>query len=285
MALKKGGLGKGLDALFGENAIDHNDLITVKLLDIEPNKTQPRKAFDEEALTELAQSIKEHGLLQPIIVKPMLNGTYKIIAGERRWRASRLAGLEFVPVLIKDRGEQEIMEVALIENLQRQDLNPVEEALGYKTLIDTYGVTQDEVARRVGKSRTAVTNALRLLSLELNELDMLKDGQITSGHARALFSAGDDFLLREQLLELAANGSSVRELEKQLKIGKGRRQRENTGHLDTNFYAEVELSLKEALHRKVKVTKLGEDHGMLSIEFYGDEELRDIAARLGKMYR
>ncbi len=285
MALKKGGLGKGLDALFGENAIDRNELITVKLLDIEPNKTQPRKAFDQKALSELADSIKEHGLLQPIIVKPMLNGTYKIIAGERRWRASRLAGLDFVPVIVKDLGEQEIMEVALIENLQRQDLNPVEEALGYKTLIDTYGLTQDEVAQRVGKSRTTITNALRLLSLQPNELEMLKNGNITSGHARSILSAGEDYLLREQLLEMAAGGASVRELEKQLKIGKGKRQRENTGHLETNFYQEVELSLKEALHRKVKVTKLGEDHGMLSIEFYGDEELRDIAARLGKMYR
>ena len=157
MAMKKGGLGRGLDALFNENATDRNELIELNILDIEPNHEQPRKVFDQNALEELANSIKEHGLLQPIVVKPVANGTYRIIAGERRWRASRLAGLKTVPVIVKDFAEQQVMEAALIENLQRQDLNAVEEALGYKALIDTYGLTQDEVAKRVGKSRVAVT--------------------------------------------------------------------------------------------------------------------------------
>jgi ParB family chromosome partitioning protein len=152
MAIKKGGLGRGLDALFNENSTDNNDYFEVKLIDVEPNKDQPRKSFDKTAIEELAASIKEHGLLQPIVVKPLTNGTYRIIAGERRWRACRLAGLEKVPVIVKDLGEQEVMEVALIENLQRQDLNPVEEALGYRALIDTYNLTQEEVAVRVGKS-------------------------------------------------------------------------------------------------------------------------------------
>ncbi len=282
MAVKKGGLGKGLDALFNENSTDNNVAIEVKLVDIEPNKEQPRKSFDKQALEELAASIKEHGLLQPIVVKPLTNGTYRIIAGERRWRACRLAELERVPVIIKDLSEQEIMEVALIENLQRQDLNPVEEALGYKTLIDAYNLTQEQVAERVGKSRVAVTNALRLLNLGERELEMLKRGTITAGQARAILSA-DDPLLRERIVDMALDGASVRMLEQAVKAAK--KSRENANHnLHNSFYTEVEIALKEALHRKVKVVKLGDNHGMISLEFYGDEELRDIAAKLGKMY-
>ena len=280
MAIKKGGLGRGLDALFNENATDNNVSIQVKLIDVEPNKEQPRKSFDKQSLEELASSIKEHGLLQPIVVKPLTNGTYRIIAGERRWRASRIAGLDYVPVIIKDLSEQEIMEVALIENLQRQDLNPVEEALGYKALIDTYKLTQEQVAERVGKSRVAVTNALRLLNLGDRELEMLKRGTITAGQARAILSA-DDPMLREQIANMALDGASVRMLEQAVKAAK--KNRGNGNHnLKNGFYTEVEIALKEALHRKVRVVKLGENHGMISLEFYGDEELRDIAARLGK---
>lgn len=278
--VKKGGLGRGLDALFNENATDNNVAIEVKLVDIEPNKEQPRKNFDRQSLQELAASIKEHGLLQPIVVKPLTNGTYRIIAGERRWRASRIAELERVPVIIKDLNEQEIMEVALIENLQRQDLNPVEEALGYKTLIDSYKLTQEQVAQRVGKSRVAVTNALRLLNLGERELEMLKRGAITAGQARAILSA-DDPMLREHIANMALDGASVRTLEQAVKAAKKSREGANR-NLTNSFYAEVEIALKEALHRKVKVVKLGDNHGMISLEFYGDEELRDIAARLGK---
>ncbi len=282
MAVKKGGLGRGLDALFNENATDNDIAIEVKLVDIEPNKDQPRKSFDRAALEELASSIKEHGLLQPIVVKPLTNGTYRIIAGERRWRASMIAELERVPVIIKDLGEQEIMEVALIENLQRQDLNPVEEALGYKSLIDLYNLTQEEVAVRVGKSRVAVTNALRLLNLNERELEMLKRGTINAGQARTILSA-DDPLLRERIADMALDGASVRMLEQAVKAAKKAR---GSGHTSGNnsFYTEVEIALKEALHRKVKVVSLGENHGMISLEFYGEEELRDIAAKLGKMY-
>ncbi len=282
MAVKKGGLGRGLDALFNENATDNNVAIEVKLVDIEPNKKQPRKSFDKQALEELAASIKEHGLLQPIVVKPLTNGTYRIIAGERRWRACRIAELERVPVIIKDLSEQEIMEVALIENLQRQDLNPVEEALGYKTLIDTYKLTQEQVALRVGKSRVAVTNSLRLLNLGERELEMLKRGAITAGQARAILSA-DDPMLRERIAEMALDGASVRMLEQAVKAAKKSRGNDNYNK-NNSFYTEVEIALKEALHRKVKVVKLGENHGMISLEFYGDEELRDIASRLGKTH-
>lgn len=283
MQNKKGGLGRGLDALFNDNATDRNDLIQVKLIDIEPNKEQPRKDFDEKALAELSDSIKEHGLLQPIIVKPLTNGTYRIIAGERRWRASRMAGLDTVPVIIKDFDEKEVMEVALIENLQREDLNPVEEAMGYRALMDTFGMTQEQVAQRVGKSRSAIANALRLLTLKPEELEMLRSGKITAGHARALLAAADA-LTREQMAEMAANGASVHELERIARASHRRKTNREPSLSGSGFYAEVELALKEALHRKVKVTKLGEDHGAITIEFYGDEELRDIAAKLGKMY-
>ncbi|MBQ7107044.1 MAG: ParB/RepB/Spo0J family partition protein [Clostridia bacterium] len=283
MQNKKGGLGRGLDALFNDNATDRNDLIQVKLIDIEPNKEQPRKDFDEKALAELSDSIKEHGLLQPIIVKPLTNGTYRIIAGERRWRASRMAGLDTVPVIIKDFDEKEVMEVALIENLQREDLNPVEEAMGYRALMDTFGMTQEQVAQRVGKSRSAIANALRLLTLRPQELELLRNGKITAGHARALLAAADA-LTREQMAEMAANGASVHELERIARASHRRKTNREPSLSGSGFYAEVELALKEALHRKVKVTKLGEDHGAITIEFYGDEELRDIAAKLGKMY-
>lgn len=283
MAMKKGGLGRGLDALFNENSTDNNDYIEVKLIDVEPNKDQPRKSFDPDALDELAASIKEHGLLQPIVVKPLMGGTYRIIAGERRWRACRKAGLERVPVIVKDLSEQEVMEVALIENLQRQDLNPVEEALGYKNLIDNFHLTQEEVALRVGKSRAAVANALRLLNLGNKELEMLKNGLITAGQARAILSA-DDPMLRDQVAEMAANGASVRTLEDFVRTQK-KREKSGGKTRENSFYVEVELALKEALHRKVKVVSLGENHGLISLEFYGDEELQDIAARLGRTHR
>ena len=214
MAVKKGGLGRGLDSLFNENATDEGGVINVNLNDIEPNKGQPRKDFDEESLSELAESISAHGLIQPIVVKPNANGRYSIIAGERRWRACRIAGLYEVPVIIKDAEPQELMELALIENLQREDLNAVEEALGYRSLIDSFGLTQEEVSKRMGKSRTAVTNALRLLNLNDRELQALRMGVISAGHARALLAV-EDTNVREQMLQMAENGASVRELEKQ----------------------------------------------------------------------
>ena len=170
MAAKKGGLGRGLESLFSENATDSDGAVKLNINDIEPNRDQPRKDFDEQSISELADSIARHGLIQPIVVKPNANGRYSIIAGERRWRASRIAGLNEVPVIIKDADEQTLMELALIENLQREDLNAVEEALGYRSLIDGYGLTQEEVAKRMGKSRSAVTNALRLLALNSTEL-------------------------------------------------------------------------------------------------------------------
>ena len=212
MGLKKGGLGRGLDALFNENATESSNVITLKLTEIEPNRNQPRKNFDEAALSELAESIKEHGLIQPIVVSPMASGSYRIIAGERRWRASRLAGLESVPVVIKEIDDKEQYEIALIENLQREDLNAIEEALGYKALIDNYGLTQESVSARVGKSRSAVANALRLLGLSEEEREALKNGIITPGHARALLAI-DDPEIRKMAFALSRAGKSVREIE------------------------------------------------------------------------
>lgn len=276
MAVKKGGLGRGLDSLFNENATDSKYAVTVRLNDIEPNKEQPRKDFDEEAISELAESILKHGLLQPIIVKPLSNGRYSIVAGERRWRACRLAELDEVPVIIKETDEQSLMEIALVENLQREDLNAVEEALGYRSLIDAFGLTQEQVAERMGKSRTAVTNTLRLLNLSEEELDCLRKGEITAGHARALLACGDD-ALRKQMLAAAKAGASVRELEK-IAAQKPKKARVQTKK--DKFFDEVEISLKNSLHRKINIKSTGADRGTITLEFYSKEELAAFARRL-----
>lgn len=279
MAIKKGGLGKGLDALFDENATDSKGAVELKLNEIEPNKEQPRKDFDEEAISSLAESIAKHGLLQPIIVRPKLNGMYEIVAGERRWRASRIAGLNKVPVIIKEMDEQTLAEVALVENLQREDLNPVEEALGYNSLMEKFGLTQEGVATSVGKSRAAVANALRLLKLPEEILAALRDGKISAGHARALLSAKTPEQQKE-LFALALDGASVRTIEalaqKEPKADATAKKpiKENT------FYTEVALSLKQELHRKVAIKSTGKGKGTITLEFYSDEELRDFAQRL-----
>ena len=280
MVAKKGGLGRGLVSLFDENAADAGGAVEVNINDIEPNRDQPRKDFDEKALSELADSIAQHGLIQPIVVKPTVDGRYSIIAGERRWRACRLAGLGEVPVIIKDADEQSLMEIALIENLQREDLNAVEEALGYRSLIDGYGLTQDEVAKRMGKSRSAVTNALRLLSLNDAELEALRRGTITAGHARALLSC-DDEETRGKMLLAAADGASVRELEKMAAAAKKAKNAKNAPSAPKpTFYSEVELSLKNELHRKVQISSRGNGKGTLTVEFYNDTELSDFAKKL-----
>lgn len=280
MAAKKSSLGRGLTSLFDENASDNEGAVKVNINDIEPNRDQPRKDFDETALSELAESIAQHGLIQPIVVKPDFNGRYSIIAGERRWRACRMAGLDEVPVVIKEADEQTLMEIALIENLQREDLNAVEEALGYRSLIDTYGLTQEEVAKKMGKSRSAVTNALRLLSLNDNELEALRRGTISAGHARALLSCEDE-ALRAKMLLAAADGASVRELEKAAAVSKkakSTKSKENTPK--PTFYSEVELSLKNEMRRKVHINPSGKGKGTLTVEFFGDDELAEFAKRL-----
>ena len=276
MADKKGGLGRGLDSLF--NANSEETLSTeVMLSQIEPNRDQPRKDFDEQAINELADSIKEHGLLQPILVRSKPTGGYEIIAGERRWRASRIAGLRTVPVVIKEMDEKEAAEVALIENLQREDLNPVEESMGYRSLMVSYGLTQEQVAERMGKSRSAVANALRLLDLTPSETEQLKSGKISAGHARALLGAEKGSTLRSDMLRVALAGASVRELELMLKKKKETKKTEKT--VDT-YYTEVELAIKNELGRAVKITPKGKGKGTLTVEFYSKKELEDFAKRL-----
>lgn len=279
MAAKKGGLGKGYEALFSENALEDNGTVELKLSEIEPNLNQPRKDFDEEALSALADSISKHGLLQPIVVRPKIDGSYEIVAGERRWRASRMAGLVSVPVIIKEMDEQTASEIALVENLQREDLNPYEEALGYHSLMEAFGMTQEKVAERVGKSRTAVTNALRLLKLDDYILAALRAGDITAGHARALLSAKTAEQQKE-MFRMAKEGASVRALEEYAKT-EVKQPKTETRHLSSNnFYTEVALSLKEELHRPVKIKSTGKGKGTITLSFYSDDELKDFASRL-----
>ncbi|MGN0459992.1 MAG: ParB/RepB/Spo0J family partition protein, partial [Ruminococcus sp.] len=212
---KKGGLGKGLSAIFMENeSEDQNSTVTLKISEIEPNKDQPRTDFDDKALSELAESIALHGVLQPLLVRPLVYGGYQIVAGERRYRASRMAGLTEVPVVIRELDDKETMELALIENLQRENLTPIEEAKGYKTLMDTYGFTQEQVSSSVGKSRSAVANSLRLLNLPEEIIDLLSQGKITGGHARALLSLESAEEMLKISREIIDKDLSVRQTEK-----------------------------------------------------------------------
>lgn len=276
MAVKKG-LGRGLDSLFDENSTDNGSTVDVNINDIEPNRNQPRKDFDEQALSDLADSISKHGLIQPIVVRPTIDGRYMIIAGERRWRACRIAGLERVPVMIKDTDDRTLMELALIENLQREDLNPLEEALGYKSLIDDYSLTQEQVAERMGKSRSSVTNILRLLNLNDAEREALRRGTITTGHAKALLAVSDEDL-RQKMLLAAAEGASVRDLERMAASSKKTAKPEKKAK--PNFYSEVELSLKNEMRRKVNIKPTGKGKGTLTIEFFSDKELKEFAEKL-----
>ena len=281
MAKKLGGLGKGLNAIFIENDSEtEGGTVTLKISEIEPNRTQPRKEFDEQALSELAESISQHGLLQPLLVRPLTLGGYQIVAGERRYRASRMAGLTEVPVIIKELTDTETMEIALIENLQREDLSPVEEALGYKALIDEHGFSQEEVAKSVGKSRPAVANALRLLKLPDNIMEYLKDGKISPGHARALLTLENEELMTELADEIVAKDLSVRQVEIICKK-KPTVQKEEKPEKKPSFYSMVELALSESLGRKISVSKSkGKQGGVLQIEFYSDEELTELSNKL-----
>ena len=283
MAKKLGGLGKGLNAIFIENDNeDSGGAVKVKISEIEPNRSQPRKEFDEAALGDLADSIAKHGLLQPILVRPLPLGGYEIVAGERRYRASRMAGLTEVPVIIRELSEAETMELALIENLQREDLTPLEEAQGYAVLMDEHGFTQEEVAKSVGKSRPAVANALRLLKLPQAVVDYLKENKISAGHARALLTLPHEDVMQEVCEQIVKNDLSVRQTEKlckKLTAEVKPKAQDNTPK--PNFYKEVELTLTSALGRKISVNKTkGKQGGVLQIEFYSDEELTELSNKL-----
>lgn len=285
---KKGGLGKGLDALFMDNETADSGIVTLRLSEIEPNRDQPRKVFSEEALNELADSIREHGVLQPLLVRPLSTGGYQLVAGERRWRASRMAGLREVPVVIRDMDEEQAMEIALIENLQREDLNAIEEASGYKLLMERYGMTQEQVAKRVGKSRPAVANALRLLNLPPRVMEMVEEGEVSPGHARALLSFEDPEQMMDVAQKVRKGKYSVRDIEKMSKHpGEPAveeltsAEAEDVWGSQAAFFTEMELALSGELGRKVKIARNG-NSGMLQIQFYNEDDLKELARRLTK---
>lgn len=277
---KKGGLGKGLDAIFHDNArADDGGAVELNINELEPNRGQPRKEFSEEAMRELADSIAQHGVLQPLLVRPLLSGGYQIVAGERRWRASRMAGLATVPALIRELTDSEVMQIALIENLQREDLKPLEEAQGYQALMEEFGFTQDEISKSVGKSRPAVTNALRLLNLPEAVRGMLARGDLSAGHARTLLSFKDEAAMLTAAKRVVAEGLSVRELEKMARKANAEKPEAVRSTRRIRYYDEAELALRDTLNRVVHVggTK---KKGVLSIEFYGEDDLKNLLDEL-----
>ena len=276
---KKGGLGRGFDSLFSENAADNEKPVTVRLSEIEPNRDQPRKEFDETALQELSDSIVRHGLLQPLLVRPLLGGGYQLVAGERRWRACRMADMDEVPVIVREMSDSEMMELAMIENLQREDLNPIEEAAGYKYLMDNYGLTQEQVAETCGKSRPAIANAVRLLSLPNDILELIKIGEITAGHGRAILAITDE-TIREQAVIMAQRGASVRDIERLSK--KKKPTEKKPSDIKENFFKEMEIALKNDIGRRVKISHSSKEKGVISIEYYSKEDLSAIAKKLSE---
>lgn len=281
MAPKKGGLGRGINSLLSDNSLEENmssQAVKLNILDIEPNKEQARKQFDEAALSELADSIAQHGVLQPLLVRPIFGGGYQLIAGERRWRASRIAGLTQVPAIIKELSDDEAAVISLIENLQREDLNPVEEAIGFASLIKDFDLTQEEAAKRVGKSRPAVANALRLLKLPEKVLDYVRENKLSAGHARAIAAIDDEktaLLAAEAVIE---KGLSVRETERMVKALTAEKKTKKPSKSRHSFFDEVELSLNNSLGRKAKViTKEGKEGGTLEIAFFDKDDLARIA--------
>lgn len=282
MAKKQSGLGKGLNALMLENSVDSlASANTLPINEIVPNKDQPRKTFDEGALQELADSITQHGVLQPLLVRPIAAGGYQLVAGERRWRASKMAGLKEVPVVIKELSDVETMEIAIIENLQREDLNPIEEAEGLQALIDKCGFTQEEIAVSVGKSRPAIANSLRLLKLPPEVREMTKNGEISAGHARALLSFDNEAMIYEAAQNIIRNQLTVRDVERLAKMAERETKKHSANRRRDSIYDEVELSLTEVLGRRVKVYN-GRGKGTLEIEFYSVDDLKEIANKLGE---
>lgn len=286
---KRSSLGKGLDALFIDNTTEDKTITNLKISQIEPNKEQPRTDFDQELLSELADSIRVHGVIQPLVVRPLDKGGYQIVAGERRWRAARMAGLDELPVVIRELDDNQTLEIAIIENLQREDLNPVELALGYRALIQEYGLTQEQVADKLGKSRPVIANTVRLLSLPQTVLDNVRHGNLSQGHARALLALEDEGLIEQVAERVLKDKLLVRDIEKlakRIKTGENlldpREVKSSANEAATwgdNYYAEMELALSQELGRKVKITNHGRK-STLELEFYDKNELADIAERL-----
>lgn len=286
MAKEKKGLGTGLGVLFGENDFieAESELMTLPISKVEPRKEQPREYFDEAALQDLADSIEQFGLIQPIVARKLDSGYYQIIAGERRWRASRMAGLKEVPVRVIEADDRRTAELALVENLQREDLNPIEEAKGYKTLIEVYGLTQEEAAKSVGRSRPAITNSMRLLSLSGGVLDLVEKGKLSAGHARALLPINDSKKQLDAANEVISKALSVRKTEELA----NRMQREpkpakqkNSG-INVDYAAEVSGELTAILGRRVTLTD-GKKTGRIEIEFYGSDDREALIEKLKKL--
>mgnify|MGYP002672957677 FL=1 len=287
MASNKG-LGKGLGALLGDFTEESQEKTAYQLLPIykvEPNPDQPRQDFDEVELQALADSIAEHGVIQPLTVREMSTGYYQIIAGERRWRAARIANLSEVPAIIVEADDRKVKELALIENLQRQDLNPVEEALGYHSLMEEYGLTQDDAAKRVGKSRPAVANALRLLALPQEILEMLRQGTLTAGHARAVLVLKTEKKQLEAAQKIAALGLSVRQAEMLCKnMSREAPVKKEPETFAVDYVAECEKQLSKQLGRGVKIVN-GKRKGKFELEFYGQEDLQVLLDALMKLQK
>lgn len=288
MAKKIGGLGKGLSAIFVENDTeDKNEIVSLKISQIEPNRKQPRRVFDEDALAELAESIRQHGVLQPILVRPLIFGGYQIVAGERRYRASRLAGLTEIPAVIRELSDSEAMQIALIENLQRSDLSPLEEAAGYRALIDDFGLSQEDIARAVGKSRPAVANMLRLLSLPEEVKPLLTEEKLSVGHARALLALEDKEKITDAAKKVSDEKLSVRETEalvKKMTADKPAPKREKKKQ--PTLYREVELTLEQELGTKVSIVPFKDitKGGTLCVEFYDPQDLFKLTAKLTDLW-
>ena len=284
------GLGRGLGALIKDNPVIEETVVApsnsgvteLKIVDVEPNKGQPRKDFDEDALEALCESIREHGVIQPILVIKSNNGFYKIIAGERRWRASKMAGLKTIPAIVKEYDDVKAYEVSLIENLQREDLNPIEESLGYKKLIDEFSLTQEQIAKRVSKSRSAVANSLRLLTLPDEVVKLIEDKKLSTGHAKVLLSASDKDFIVETAKLVVEKQISVRELEKIIKLENKPQSEPKKEDLNLKLaILELEKVASEIVGSKVKISG-GRNKGKIEIEYYGNDDLERIINLLKK---
>lgn len=288
----KKGLGRGLSELFGDDILDdggEGELIYVPITKVEPRAEQPRNRFDDDALQELADSISQYGLIQPITVRKREGGFYQIIAGERRWRACRIAGLIEVPVRVIEADDRRVAELALVENLQREDLNPIEEALGYKSLIEEYGLTQEEAAKSVGRSRPAITNAMRLLSLSKEVLELVENGSLSSGHARTLLPINDDALQLKTAQAVINGGLSVRKTEQLVtktlkKLAEDQTETEKSNELMVDYIAETENYLSQSLSRKVNLEQKRKG-GRIILEFYDSDDREALISNLARMGR